>query len=116
MKFKVDENLPVELTGELRGAGHEAVTVAEQQLVGSSDLDLSEVCRSEDRVLVTLDLDFADIRTYPPEDYPGMIVLRLARQDKSYVLDVFRRLLKVIGREPLDGRLWIVEENSIRIR
>ncbi|MGH3144834.1 MAG: DUF5615 family PIN-like protein [Rubrobacter sp.] len=116
MKFKVDENLPVELTEELRGAGHEAVTVAEQQLVGSSDLDLSEVCRSEDRVLVTLDLDFADIRTYPPEDYPGIIVLRLVRQDKFYVLDVFRRLLKVIGREPLDGRLWIVEENRIRIR
>lgn len=116
MKFKVDENLPVGLTGELRGAGHEAVTVAEQQLVGSSDLDLSEVCRSEDRVLVTLDLDFADIRTYPPENYPGMILLRLARQDRSYVLGVFRRLLKVSGREPLDGRLWIVEENRIRIR
>lgn len=109
MKFKVDETLPGELTGELRGAGHEAATVAEQQLVGSSDLDLSEVCRSEDRVLVTLDLDFADIRTYPPENYPGMIVLRLVRQDKSYVLDVFRRLLKVIGREPMDRRLWIVE-------
>jgi len=116
MKFKVDENLPVELTGELRGARHEAVTVAEQQLVGSSDLDLSEVCRSEDRVLVTLDLDFADIRTYPPEDYPGMIVLRLARQDKPYVLDVFRRLLRVIDHEPLDGHLWVVEENRLRIR
>lgn len=77
---------------------------------------LSENCRSEGRVLVTLDLDFADIRTYPPEEYSGVIVLRLGRQDKLHVLDMFRKLLNAIGREPLDGHLWIVEENRIRIR
>jgi hypothetical protein len=75
---------------------------------------LSEICKSERRVFVTL--DFADIRTYPPENYSGLIVLRLARQDKPHVLGVFRRMLKAVGHEPLDGRLWIVEENRIRIR
>jgi hypothetical protein len=29
---------------------------------------------------------------------------------------VFRKLLKALDIEPLDGRLWIVEENRIRIR
>jgi predicted nuclease of predicted toxin-antitoxin system len=109
VKFKIDENPPVELAGGLLEAGHEAVTVDDQQLVGSSDLDLSEICRSEGRVLVTLDLDFSDIRTYPPENYSGLIVLRLARQDKMHILNVFRKMLKAVGREPLDGRLWIVE-------
>ncbi|HEX2740868.1 MAG TPA: DUF5615 family PIN-like protein [Rubrobacter sp.] len=116
MKFKIDENLPVEVAGELLAAGHEAVTIHDQQLVGSGDHALSEVCRSEGRVLVTLDLDFADIRTYPPENYPGLIVLRLGRQDKPYVLEVFQRLLRAIDGEPLEGCLWIVEENRIRIR
>lgn len=106
----------MELARDLLVAGHEAVTVDDQQLVGSNDRDLSEICRPEGRVLVTLDLDFADIRTYPPENYPGLIVLRLGRQDKPHVLDIFRKLLKAIGREPLEGRLWIVEENRIRIR
>lgn len=116
MKFKVDENLPVELAEELRVASYNAVTVAEQQLTGSTDTTLSEICRSEGRAFVTLDLDFADIRTYPPEEYSGLIVLRIARQDKPHVLEVFRRMLEVIGREPLEGRLWIVEERRIRIR
>lgn len=116
MKFKIDENLPIELIEELRVAGFEAATVHDQQLVGGSDLALSEISRSEGRVLVTLDLDFADIRTYPPENYSGLIVLRLGRQDKPHVLDVFRKMLKTIDREPLDGHLWIVEENRIRIR
>lgn len=116
MKFKVDENLPVELAEELRASGHDAVTVAEQQLTGSTDPTLSEICKSETRVLVTLDLDFADIRTYSPEDHPGLIVMRLARQDKLHTLHVFRSVLEMIEREPLEGQLWIVEERRIRIR
>ena len=73
-------------------------------------------CKSEGRIFVTLDLDFADIRTYPPDEHPRIIVLRPARQDKLHVLDVFRRTLKAVGHEPLEGRLWIVEEKRIRIR
>lgn len=116
MRFKIDENLPVELAEELRAAGHEVATVGDQQLVGASDRHLSEACKTESRIFLTLDLDFADIRTYPPADYPGLIVFRLARQDKPYVLAVFRKLLKLVGHEPLEGHLWIVEENRIRIR
>ena len=87
MKFKFDENLPVELAEELRAAGYEAATVDDQRLVGAGDRQLSEVCKSEGRILVTLDLDFADIRTYPPEEHPGLIVLRLVRQDRPHGLD-----------------------------
>jgi predicted nuclease of predicted toxin-antitoxin system len=116
VRFKIDENLPVELAGEFLAAGHEAVTVDDEQLVGSSDPDLFQVCKIEDRILVTLDLDFADIRTYPPDQHPGLIVLRLGRQDKPHVLDVFRKMLEALDREPLNGRLWVVEEDRIRIR
>ena len=103
MRFKIHENLPVELAEELRAAGHEAATVDDQRIVGASDQHLSEVCKSEGRVFVTLDLDFADTRTYPPDEHPDLIVLRLARQDKPHVLDVFRRMLKAVGDEPLQG-------------
>jgi predicted nuclease of predicted toxin-antitoxin system len=64
VRFKIDENLPVELAEELRATGHEAATVDDQRLVGASDRHLSEVCKAEGRVFVTLDLEFADIRTY----------------------------------------------------
>ena len=116
MRFKIDENLPLELAEELWAAGHEAATADGQRLVGASDRHLSEVCKAESRAFVTLDLDFADIRTYPPGEHPGIIVLRLLRQDKIHVGDVFRRMLNAVGHEPLEGRLWIVEEERIRIR
>lgn len=76
LAFKVDENLPDDVATVLRQAGHEATTVAGQGLAGVDDARLAEVLRREGCVLITLDTDFADMRTYPPGDYPGLIVLQ----------------------------------------
>ena len=115
-KFKLDENLPTEAADLLRTTGHDAVTVMEEQMGGRPDGHVASLCQAEGRAVVTLDLDFADIRVYPPADYPGIIVLRLARLDKQRVLSVMQRLLPVLDQEPLSSRLWIVDEASVRIR
>ncbi len=116
LKFKVDENLPTEAAEVLAAAGHDAMTVRDQRMVGQPDTSVAAVCQQEGRVVVTLDLDFADIRAYPPNDYAGIIVLRLTLLDKFHVLSILERLLPVLEREPLAGKLWIVEETSVRVR
>lgn len=115
--FKVDENLPVEATIVLQEAGLDAMSVHDQEMVGSTDDTIADVCKAERRAIVTLDLDFADIRTYPPEDHFGLIVLRLDRQDKQHVVDVLAQLAsKLTDDADLIGKLWIVNEQTIRIR
>ena len=116
MKFKIDENLPVEVAEVLRQAGYEAATVYDQNLAGEIDRTLALVCQSEQRALVTLDTDFADIRTYPPGQYSGLVVLRLKQQDKGSVLKVIVRLVKALTTEELERYLWIVDEKRIRVR
>jgi len=116
MEFKVDENLPVEVADLLRQVGYDAVTVFEQHLEGSPDSDIASVCQEEGRALITLDTDFADIRAYPPAQFPGLIVLRLHRQDNPHVLEVIKRLILLLSSEPLEHLLWIVEETRLRIR
>jgi predicted nuclease of predicted toxin-antitoxin system len=116
LRFKVDENLPAEVAEVLADAGHNAVTVPDQRLGGQSDPTVAAICRQEGRILVTLDLDFADIRAFPPADYPGIIVLRLRLLDKWHVLGAVRRLVPLLGQEPLAGKLWIVDETNVRIR
>jgi len=116
MEFKVDENLPVEVADLLRQVGYDAVTVFEQHLEGSPDSDIASVCQEEGRALITLDTDFADIRAYPPAQFPGLIVLRLHRQDKPHVLKVIERLIPLLSSEPLEHLLWIVEETRLRVR
>jgi len=91
--FKVDENLPVEVAEYLRQAGYDTETVGEEGISGTSDAVLAEVCQIEKRVLLTLDTDFSDIRAYPPEQFSGLVVLRLRRQDKPSVLKVVARLI-----------------------
>jgi predicted nuclease of predicted toxin-antitoxin system len=116
LKFKVDENLPAEHAAILREAGHEADTVADQKLSGSDDSTLAERCRTGDRILLTLDLDFANVQSYPPKSHAGIIVFRSNSQDKSTLISLLRRLLPVLaGRSP-NGQLWIVERDRIRYR
>jgi predicted nuclease of predicted toxin-antitoxin system len=116
MRFKVDENLPTEVAGLLSQQGHDAQTVHDEGIAGARDESLHAVCKRESRILVTLDIDFSDIRSYPPEQLPGTIVLRVGNQSKKHVLNVFGRILPLIEREPLARHLWIVEEGRVRIR
>ncbi|MCB0195680.1 MAG: DUF5615 family PIN-like protein [Anaerolineae bacterium] len=116
MKFKVDENLPIEVAEVLQQAGYDAATIYDQNMVGEADENIASVCQLEKRTIVTLDTDFADIRAYLPEEYFGIIVMRLRQQDKLYVLDIVKRWIKVLSEETLIGHLWIVDEKQIRIR
>ena len=116
MRFKVDENLPEEVAVLLRAGGHDALTALEEYSPGAADPDISEARRRDGRALVTSDLDFADIRAYPPGDYPGPVALRLRRQSKPRVLRAVARLLPVLSEESLVGTLRIAGEDSVRVR
>jgi len=116
-KFKIDENLPVEVAEMLKAAGHDAMTIFDQSMVGDLDPKVASVCKAEGRALVTLDLDFSDIRTYPPAEFRGIIVLRPRNQAKPTVLALVNQLIALLETdEPLAGHLWIVQETGLRIR
>jgi len=116
MRFKIDENLHEEVAGALRAEGHDAQTVYDEGLRGRPDQDIATACRREQRVLVTLDLDFGNIREYPPEDYPGLIVLRVVDQSRPHVLWVLSQIFDLLEQQPLTGHLWVVSQRGVRIR
>src|SRR6266849_6249618 len=113
MKFKIDENLPVEVKELLVFNGHDAHTVYDENLAGQPDPIIATACLSEKRILVTLDRDFSDIRSYPPELYCGIIILRYAKTDKYYVIENFKNIIGSIN-ETINGSLWTIDENRIR--
>ena len=49
MKFKIDENLPVEIKDFLAASGHDAHTVIEERLVGSQDPEIYQAAQREGR-------------------------------------------------------------------
>ena len=79
MKLKLDENLGSRIAGLIAEAGPDAETVAQENLSGTNDGRLLQVCIAEGRCLISLDLDFADVLRFPPRNTPGIAVLRLPR-------------------------------------
>lgn len=116
MRFKLDENLPREAEALFRSKGHEPETALDEALGGRPDEELLDACRREKRILVTLDLDFADIRLYPPASHAGIWILRPALQSVKMTLSAARGALALLDKEPAEQRLWIVENDRVRIR
>ncbi len=116
MKFKVDENLPLECATYLRDAGYDAETAGSEKLSGANDAQLFERCQAESRVLITLDLDFANVYAYPPGSSAGIVVLRPRVQDTQTVLSLLKRLIPVMAKKTPQRQSWIVEPDRIRYR
>ena len=116
MKFKLDENFGSRAIHLFQAAGHDAETVYQEGLSGASDAALFEACILEQRCIVTLDLDFADVVRFPPHISNGIAVLRTPKNSSLQVLEkLVNNLLKMMLAEQITGRLWIVEINRIRI-
>lgn len=116
MKFKLDENFGTRTQRIFRAAGHDVQTVREQGLQGCSDRHLYEVCCSERRCLVTLDLDFADVVRFPPAETGGIVVIRVPRNPSLRLLEqLIKQFLQALVETSINGHLWIVEVGRIRI-
>lgn len=74
-----------------------------------------DVCRRENRCLVTLDLDFSNPLRFHPADYAGIAVLRVpAKLTAEAIFARIEVLIRALARSDIRGKLWIVQEKGIR--
>jgi predicted nuclease of predicted toxin-antitoxin system len=116
MLCKLDENLGRSHVELLRNAGHEADRVHDQGLSGASDGTVWERVCAEGRFFITLDLDFADVRRYPPGSHSGILLLRSRSRSRPAVLQILQRVLSERQMENLSGCLAVADETHSRIR
>ncbi len=116
MKFKLDENFGIRTQHIFESAGHDVHTVHQEVMQGSSDQRLYEVCCREQRCLITLDLDFADVTRFPPQQAGGIVVIRVPRNPSISLLEtLIRQFLQTVEQMSVSQKLWIVEVGRIRI-
>lgn len=105
MRLKLDENLPESAGIALRLAGHDADDVHEEGLVGEPDDCLLRAAVAADRILLTLDMGFSDVRAYPPATSAGIIVLRPRVANKTSILGLIDLLIPLLANESPRGQL-----------
>ena len=116
MRVKLDENMPADLASRLRQDGHDVASVVEEGLGGEDDPPVLKAATNEGRILMTFDLDFADVRHYPPGSHGGIVVFRLHDQRWSSLQEPVTRLLAAGTLEGLASGLAIVDETRVRYK
>jgi predicted nuclease of predicted toxin-antitoxin system len=118
MRFFLDANMPRLAVSALTRLGHQIEFARDIGMANDSDESISAHALATQAALVTRDLDFADVRNYPPERYFGIVVIRLPDDatavDISSVLERFARNDDFTGR--LSGKLAVLEESRVRFR
>jgi uncharacterized protein (DUF433 family) len=95
---------------------HDVVTVEDEGLLGKSDVEGGASARAEGRMLFTLDLAFADLRKFPPESHPGVVLFRPHSLGPLAVNDFIVRFARESDLADLAECVAVVEPEQIRLR
>lgn len=114
MRFLVDENLPVDVAEVLQEAEHDVVFVPRSEHRGASDQELWRLAVSEERILVTRDLDFPLSDRPPP---PGLILVRVPDTfTRRAIRGVFAEFVAGEALAEVAGSITVVSPGRIRAR
>ena len=114
--FLLDQNIRADTLEFLRTLGLEVTSTRELGLEQAPDDEIVMVARNLDAVIVTFNMDFADIRFYPPSAHTGVIRLRIEPQTIEVVHPILKNLFTSIPHDQLKGALTTVTKDKIRIR
>lgn len=116
LRLLADMNISPVTVAALRSQGIDVVRVSDLLPVNTTDEDLLEFARSENRAVVTHDLDFSALVALRGHSQPSVVTLRLSKADPTAVA---KRLLEILPRVEADlaqGCAATVDDGSVRIR
>jgi predicted nuclease of predicted toxin-antitoxin system len=114
MRFLADENFPRPALIELRNAGHEVRSIAEEH-PGLSDEKVAELCECDERVLLTFDKDFGELVFRRGLRAGSSIVLfRLVLDSPLEALAILRSLVETGALVP--GVFCVATRDKVRVR
>lgn len=118
MRFLLDANMPRCAVDLIRSRGGEAFFLRDMRLGNAPDSHVADLARKNQAILVTRDFDFSDIRSYPPAEFFGIIVLDM--RERATATQICSLLEVFLDRPNLESelarRLAIVRHGRVRFR
>lgn len=116
MKFLIDMPLSPSLAQWLNAQGHDAIHAASAGMNRSTDIDLIERARDDDRIVVTADLDYPRLLSFMRADRPAVILFRGGNYSEQQMLHLLQLTLSRVPSHELEHSLVVVDQMRIRKR
>jgi predicted nuclease of predicted toxin-antitoxin system len=119
LRFLADQCISKNIVQALRNANHEVIRLKDVSAPDSTDAIVIAKAQELNAILLSLNGDFADIVTYPPASYNGIVAIQM-RNHAEILPQLLARLVHYLKHRPAMDyyrrKLLIVEVNRIRIR
>ena len=116
MNFLADMCVDVRIVQWLLEQGHDAIHLREQGLHRMPNGEIFDKAIYEDRIVITFDLDFAEIASLTKGKKVSVIFFRLRNTRSYHVIERLSVVLKESLNALQKGAIVVVEESRHRVR
>ena len=116
MRILADQHISPRTVEVLRGLGHDAIRVTDRLPRHAADVDILSVAATEDRVVLTQDLDFTGLVATGKQQKPSLIILRLGSPSVEHVNGILRSVLPLVEEAVRAGAIVSVDADRVRVR
>jgi len=116
LKLIADVHISPITVAELQASGYEIHRVTEVLSAHASDVEIIELARREESVIVTQDLDFSALIAQSGLNQPSVISLRVGDAKPRVISRILKTVLPLIERDLVEGAIVSVEEPQFRVR
>ncbi|MDO8141952.1 MAG: DUF5615 family PIN-like protein [Candidatus Brocadiales bacterium] len=116
MRFLADMGVALRIVEWLRKNGHDVVHLREEGLNRLPDRGIFQKAISENRIILTFDLDFGEIVALSEGMLASVIIFRLRNTYTPFVLKRLEHVLLNSSEPLIKGSVVIIEESRHRIR
>jgi len=99
----------------LHAYGHEGVHAHQIGKDRAPDIELLNIARREDRIIITADLDFPKLLALSLSEGPGIILFRGGNYSDVEMCELLERVLKRVPTEVMENSICVVDKKRIRI-
>jgi predicted nuclease of predicted toxin-antitoxin system len=116
MKFLADMGISPRTVSWLKSAGYDAIHLVEQRLEKLPDDEILIKARDEERIILTVDLDFAQLLAIGRVSLPSVILFRLGNESYEVINHFLAEVLNRFESELEAGAIISVTDKSFRMR
>lgn len=116
MRFLADMGVSMATVKALREKHHDIIHLAEEGLYRLPDDQILSKAEKENRVVLTFDLDFADLLATGAKKFPSVVLFRTRHRKPNFITERLFEILGNSGEELENGSIIMVSDSDYRVR